>query len=213
MAGRGQAFIVDQHPEKQKIIDGILSGRSVRDIARSVNPPIEFNAIQRYKARIVRPILGRAEETERLLGELKATPPSTLPPQPSPVALQKAATAIQDAPRLSVFRDRLEKLWQRTDRTLDKAESAVRVGKDEAGNPVFGAQDLTPIGPLLAQAHKNVELLARATGELELVGGPSLSIQIICPSAPADAMPRVTFMSNDASDAEGEEQIGLLQGQ
>jgi len=41
-------------------------------------------------------------------------------------------------------RDRLEKIWQWTDRTLDKAESAVRVGKDQAGNTVFGAQDLTP---------------------------------------------------------------------
>src|SRR5579863_4664572 len=111
MAGRGQSFLVDQHPEKQKIIDGILSGRSVRAIARSVNPPIEFNAIQRYKTRVVKPILGRAEETERLLGELMATPPARLPPPPSPVALQKAATAIQDAPRLSIFRQRLEKIW------------------------------------------------------------------------------------------------------
>src|ERR1035438_8252024 len=110
MAGRGHSFLVDQHPEKQRIIDGILSGLSVRAIGRSVNPPIEFNAIQRYKARIVRPILGRAEETERLLGELKATPPAVRPPESSAVALQKAATAIQDQPRLSIFRQRLEKL-------------------------------------------------------------------------------------------------------
>ena len=90
-----------------------------------MNPPIEFNAIQRYKARVIKPILGRAEETERLLGELKATPPATLPPEPSPVALQKAATAIQDRPRVSMCRDRLEKIWQWTDRTLDKAESEI----------------------------------------------------------------------------------------
>ena len=213
MAARGQSFLVDQHPEKQKIIDGILSGQSVRVIARSVNPPIEFNAIQRYKSRIVKPILGRAEETERLLGELQAKPPAAPPPKASPLAIQKADTAIQDAPRLSMFRERLEKLWQRADRTLDKAEAAVRVSEDHEGNAVFGARDITPIAPLLNAAHKSLELLGRATGELEPEGRQSIAIQIICPQAPnPGAMPRISYVSADAIDAEDDAvPIGLIQ--
>jgi hypothetical protein len=215
MAGRGQSFLVDQHPEKQKIIDGILSGQSVRAIARSVNPPIEFNAIQRYKTRIVRPILARAEENERLMGELQATSPATRPPKPSPVALQKTATAIQDAPRLSIFRQRLEKIWERTDRTLDKAESAVRVGKDDEGNIVFGAQDITPIAPLLAQAHRNAEILGKATGELEAQVAGSFSIQVICPSttgATSADLPRVTYSATPQIEGGDEVEIGVRQG-
>jgi hypothetical protein len=213
MAARGQSFLVDQHPEKQKIIDGILSGQPVRDIARSVSPPIGFNAIQRYKTRIVKPILGQAEETERLLGELQARPPAAPPRKASPAAIQKADTAIQDAPRLSMFRDRLEKLWQRADRTLDKAEAAVRVGEDQEGNAVFGARDITPIAPLLNAAHKSLELLGRATGELEPEGRQSIAIQIICPQAPnPGAMPRVSYVSADAIDAEDVcVEIGLIQ--
>jgi hypothetical protein len=215
MAGRGQAFIVDQHPEKQKIIDGILSGQSVRAIARSVNPPIEFNAIQRYKARVVRPILGRAEETERLLGELKATPPATLPPQPSPVALQKAATAIQDGPKLSIFRGRLEKLWRTTDETIDEARAAVKVVPGEDGNPKPVGRDIAVMAPLLNAAHKNLEMLGRATGELEPQDrGPGISVQIVCPWTGPDPanLPRVSYSAPDAIEDESDEVlIGILQ--
>ena len=146
--------------------------------------------------------------TKNLRG-VRAAPPR----KASQAAIQKADTAIQDAPRLSMFRERLEKLWQRADRTLDKAEAAVRVGEDQEGNAVFGARDITPIAPLLNAAHKSLELLGRATGELEPEGRQSIAIQIICPQAPnPGAMPRVSYVSADAIDAEDVcVEIGLIQ--
>jgi hypothetical protein len=146
------------------------------------------------------------------INDRNATLRANLPDSPRKEQVEHLATqALLGAPALSMFRQRLEKLHACADRALDRAETSVRVVKDERGRLVAVGADLSPIAPLLNQAHKNLEMLGRATGELELVGGPSLSIQIICPSAPADAMPRVTFMSDDAIDAEGEEQIGLLQ--
>jgi hypothetical protein len=65
----------------------------------------------------------------------------------------------------SPFRDRLEQLWGRTDRALTQAEQD---------------KELSVIAPLLNQAHKNVELLGRVTGELE-VASPMIAIQIVCP--------------------------------
>jgi hypothetical protein len=112
-----------------------------------------------------------------------------------------------------MFRERLEKLWQRADRTLDKAEAAVRVSEDHEGNAVFGARDITPIAPLLNAAQKSLELLGRATGELEPEGRQSFAIQIICPQAPnPGAMPRVSYVSAGSIDAEDDcVEIGLIQ--
>lgn len=62
-------FAVDSHPQKKKIIEGILAGRPVRDIARSVVPQIAFCAVQRYKANVIKPTLARAGESEKLLAK------------------------------------------------------------------------------------------------------------------------------------------------
>lgn len=100
---------------------------------------------------------------------------------------------------LSIFRQRLEKLYGRVERTLDKAEEANELGV---------------VAPLLNQAHKNVELLGKATGELADATAPQVSIQVICPSAPSPELtPRITYASVDAIEGtvDSEEEIGLLQ--
>lgn len=67
---------------------------------------------------------------------------------------------------------------------LNKAEAAVKVGTDAEGNIIYGAPDFGPIAPLLNQAHRNVEILARLTGELATdKGGGDVNIQIVMPGA------------------------------
>ncbi len=89
-----------------------------------------------------------------------------------------ATEALVAAPVLSLFRQRLEKLHRRVDGALDRAESAVRVVKVDGKLAAVGP-DLSPIAPLLSQAHKNLEMLGRSTGELEPTGGQGFCIQII----------------------------------
>lgn len=84
---------------------------------------------------------------------------------------------------MSLFRAELEKLRCRINRGLDKAESM---------------DDLAPLAPLLNQAHKNLEILGRATGELESSPGSAMSIQIVVPWVDRENMPRVSFASDDA---------------
>lgn len=209
-------FAVDTHPQKQKIIDGILSGETIRAIASSAVPPLQPMTIQRYKTSVIKPMLERAAVSERILGTvsgLKDKPKDLSDRSPAIQAVQKA---IQDAPALSIFRQRLEKLHSRIDRTLDKAESAVRVERDEDGKEVFAGPDITPLAPLFNAASKNLEMLGRATGELEPQGGSGVSIQIVCPSA-AGELPRVTFANHDqltieaSPEEEGMLEIGLQQ--
>ena len=208
MAGRGQPFLVDSHPEKQKIVDGILAGKSVRAVAKSVVPPMEFNAIQRYKVSVIKPLLARAEK-------ISATMHPVVPLSENPVTLQVAREAIQDAPTVSLFRHRLEKLHRRVDRALDRAETAVRVTEKD-GKLVAAGADLGPIAPLLSQAHRNLEMLGRATGELEPQGASSMQIQIICPPAGSAEQPRIVFDRNEGRTIEGsaepvEAEIGVRQ--
>jgi hypothetical protein len=90
----------------------------------------------------------------------------------------------------------------------------VKVVPDEDGNLCAVGKDLSVMAPLLAQAHKNLEILGRATGELEPQGGQSLAIQIICPWVSPDPnnLPRISYSAPDAIEGESDEvEIGVPQ--
>ena len=191
-------FAVDTHPQKQKIIDGILSGMTTRAISSFVVPPIPHSAVQRYKVSVIKPMLERASVSERILNSVPGLKDKPMDLSNAPPEVQAVQQAIQDAPVLSLFRKRHEKVWGVVERTMAKAEAAVRVQRDEDGNEVFAGPDLGVMAPILNQAHKSIEILGRATGELEPQGGQGVSIQIICPAAPnPDAMPRVSYAAPD----------------
>jgi len=94
----------------------------------------------------------------------------------------------------SQFRLRLEHLWGTTNEVLDKAKNAVREIKDTNGNVVAIAQDLSAVAPLLNQAHKNVEMLGKALGELEHQPTAQVAIQIVMPQA----MPSAAALVDDS---------------
>jgi hypothetical protein len=225
MPGRGQPFLVDSHPQKQKIIDGILAGESCRHIADSAVPPIGFNAVQRYRSIVINPMLKEAENLNRVL---KANKDGEIGSRPAPVplsndtaAIKMVERAIEAAPALSIFRKRLEDLHGRIDNALTRAETAVRAAPDpETGEMVALGADLAPLAGLFNQAHKNLEILGKATGELEPDNRSSVSIQIVCPAAPAGQSPKIVFgdqvLTLEAGAAEHIDddpisEIGLLQ--
>ena len=41
--------VIDSHPQRTKIIEGILAGRSVREIANSVSPRVSRDTVWRYR--------------------------------------------------------------------------------------------------------------------------------------------------------------------
>ncbi len=43
---------IDNHPQRQQIIDGILAGLTLNAIAQRTNPPVSPAAIQRYKQKV-----------------------------------------------------------------------------------------------------------------------------------------------------------------
>ena len=208
-------FAVEQHPQKDLIVQRILDGVPLRKVGAGLVPHVSHSAVQRYKANVINPMLARAARTEAIIiGKNE-----DLDRAVSPIAVQNAKEAVQvaikDAPVVSLFRQRLEKLHSRIDRAMDRAESAVRISTDSDGNEVVVGQDLGVLAPLINQAHKNLEMHGRATGELEPTGGASVAIQIVM----GEAGPRISYATMDpgtttidaAAEVDGMETIGVLQ--
>lgn len=177
-------------------------------------------SLQRYKVNVIRPILANVGTEKRISIKKNGTFESV---EPLVSDSRAVAKEIRDAPIASLFRRRVESLYGDLQQVFDQAKTAVRVVTDKNGNDVVVGADLSVVAPLANQLHKNLEMLGRATGELEPQGGGSVSIQILCPAAgtSVDQMPRITFSSTDAiegtAEATGEleesEDIGVLQGQ
>ncbi len=174
---------------KAAVIDGILAGGSLRDIGKIAG--VSAATVMRYRDKVILPSLGvkRSKLNSPITVETPATG-ATLPAIPmstQDITVQRAST--KDVMRASPVKERLEKLYGRTDRLLDRAE---------------GNDKLVGLSPgLLNQAHKNVEMLAKLTGELQDGrggGGPAVAIQIVYHGAQA---PEVAMNESGVIDAPG----------
>ena len=172
---------IEQLPETQrkKVVDAILEGQSLRSIAKLAG--ISHVQVALYKQRVILPAV-RAARKVHALQQLEK------PNKPTSVSVGEQANLTREIVAVSPFRERLEKLWVRTDRALDKAESAVKTVKVN-GEDVAVGQDLTPMAPLINQGHKNLELLGRVTGELEVKSAANIAIQIVMPSSAPSVVP------------------------
>jgi len=175
---------------KAAVIDGIIKGRPLREIAKLV--PCSPTVIMRYRDAVVIPSL-----TGKPLGD----PRSPSPVQPAgqtvqlaeqmdtPTSSTRGHTNIRDMVRASPVRERVQKLWDRTDKLLDKVDEK---------------ESLIAVAPgLLNQAHKNVELLAKMTGEIQDGrggGGPAVAVQIVYHGSEP---PAVTIDQHGNIDAPG----------
>jgi hypothetical protein len=169
---------IDELPEVQRrqVVDAILAGKSSRYIAKIAG--CSHSVVNKYKRRTVLPALQKAQQVQAF----QPLPPTNLE------AIQQQAVLTREIIRASPFRDRLEHLWQRTQKAIDRAENSVRVVKDpESGELLPVGPDVAAIAPILNQAHKNVELLGRVTGELEQPAAANVAVQVVLPPAPAAA--------------------------
>lgn len=190
-------FAVDTHPEKNKIIELIMAGTPLRTIGAMVNPPLPHTSIQSYKIRVIRPMMARADQTSRLLSGHPLLSTNVVVDPKAPADVQAVQQAIIDRPAVSIFRKRLEKLYGQLDHTMERAQTSVRCVTDqETGELVAVGADLGVIAPIANQMHKGLEMLGRATGELEPIGGNAISIQILTPAS-QNELPRVSFAAAD----------------
>src|SRR5215469_3175052 len=89
-------------------------------------------------------------------------------------SLVRAYQAKENA-RGNGFLARLETTWGRIEGAMDKAQRAVRTHEDGTVED----RSLSALPPLFNQAHRNLELLGRATGELSHDGAPAAEVTLI----------------------------------
>lgn len=213
----GPSYSIEDHPQKDLIVKRIIEGLPSRKVVSGIMPAVSHSTVQRYKVNIIKPIIARAAETDRIVLGDQTEIKRPIPLSDDTNVRQTAIQAIKDAPVVSIWREKVNSLIGRTERTLDKAEAAVRMQRDEDGNEVFAAPDLAVMAPLINASWKGLEILGRATGELEPQGGTGISIQIVLPRSGSgeQAEPRISYASADAIEAEAEGdaviKIGLLQ--
>ena len=157
-AAKTSRSVIDNLPEaeRRKVVDALLAGETLSTVGKMVG--ISAVAVKAYKDRVIVPAIKAAQKVQAIQG---------IPPT-NAETIQQQTALTRDIVRASPFLDRLEKLWERTDRALDKAETA---------------SELAVMPGLLNQGHKNLELLGRVTGELETPAQQQIAIQIVMPQA------------------------------
>jgi hypothetical protein len=85
----------------------------------------------------------------------------------------------------SVVRERIHHLFGDIEETINRAKAAVQVVSDGNGELVPIGDDLKVLAPLFAQANKNIELLAKVTGEIVRAEHrpAQLTVNIVMPAA------------------------------
>ena len=175
----GRSSSLAGHPQRQRIIDALLAEQPYRIIQEWTVPRVSTGALARFKRSAMAELAGAprsksAQQTERALIDNRSNNGAN--------SATRAALTAQSSP----FRSRLEQMWGRAERSMDRAETAVRVTMDkESGEYLVAGQDVAAIAPLMAQAHKNLELLGRATGELASTDQNVTNVMVVIPQASA----------------------------
>jgi len=158
-----QQHALDSHPQKQKAIDWLLAGQSVRAVAARLHPPVSFNAVQRYKEAVVRPAARAAATISAAIGNGKSLPDNPL----SPAVTTAVQSAIQAQPVADLYLSRIAQHRATTDRCVSQAV--------EDG-------DHRSVAALISTDLKGLELDARLTGRLDGPGATQNNYYIMAGS-------------------------------
>jgi DNA-binding CsgD family transcriptional regulator len=157
--------------QRQTVTDLLLAGKSCRLIGETLG--ISPFVVSRYKNRVIKPsirVAAKVLAAERQQPIIHSQETAAIAAQAAAhVAREQAIT--REIAQSSPLRSRLDALWNRIDKYIEDPK-------------------VTDKAPLINQAHKNLELLGRATGELNdsnRINGSSMQIMqvLMLPVTPA----------------------------
>lgn len=192
---------IDSHPARRQIIDLLIAKKFTKaaEIAG-----VTRQAAAQYCNRHLKPSMDLAAKV--LQAELQ------LPKQQHAHKSDNAQVAlVNQITRNSVFRERLELVWGETIDSVKAAKNAVKIAVDQDGEQRVIGRDLSVVAPLLGQAHKNLEILGRATGELQDSGSQvSTTINLVCGSAQVAIAAQAGQVAVQAEDDSAEISAGPI---
>ncbi len=218
--------------QEKQIIHALLRGDAARDIARWVRPPVTHVTVWRYFLKLVKPTMANAEGLVGILPpgvvnapvENKAvTTPSNGPsntvtrsnknPPTSNAVTQMTTDAILGAPLLAIRENRIAAQEDRHKRLQmvmhERARSMPEVPGGKSGLLTRDGKGIYKVdGTLLAEFREHEKQIATELGQWQENVQGNVSIQIVVPPAGSGAVPRISYVSDDAIESE---EIGLIQ--
>jgi hypothetical protein len=162
---------IESHPQRQKIIEAILAGSTLRQITAWANPPVSTASICRFK----RNALAKVQDSLSAANLAIANRDTDLPPD-STIVKQDVSLAVTRA-ALTAAADPFIARIQKHQATLDAAITDAAADKDARG-----------IASLVSTDLKGLELHARLAGRLD-TPAQQTNIMIVCPAgAPEPAV-------------------------
>lgn len=172
------ACAVHDHPQLAEIERAIISGKTIREIAKCANPRLSVSAVQRYKAKLVAPVVRNTAKS--VAAQVLAKKTITR----SNVSRAEVQNECNRATILQPFLKRVERKYKRYDSLLSEAEKA-NVVLDKLGNPVVLSPDLRAIAALDAAETRTMEFHGRALGILQQDQQTTtqINVALVMPSA------------------------------
>jgi hypothetical protein len=112
------AHAVETHPQRKRIIDALLAGQSVRAIAATLDPPMHYTALDRYRREKMQPALRNAAQSAKVLARATSIPANEIPPETAVSLNRAAARALQDAPIVQPYLARIAEHQQTIDAAI-----------------------------------------------------------------------------------------------
>lgn len=149
------ALAAESHPQRQKIIDMLLAGHSLKLVSLSINPKLSRMSILRFKRTIVVPALKRAAS---VTAPVVSVTPVTSNADQNDLVTREASADLRLSPAVALA----QKRFSMFDRTIPIAEQD---------------KDFRGLASLANAERGSIELFARLTGELR-DEGRDLNIQV-----------------------------------
>jgi hypothetical protein len=182
---------IEQHPQRQMIVDAVLAGRPVREVAASTIPRISHLSLQRFRSQHILPALQHAATNTKYLARSPIQRALQEKPDP-PAAVEAARAEVQHGPVLAIRQARLEFLQDRHDRlNMIAEERANDMAEVPGGKSGFltkdykgdGREVYKVDGVLLGEMRELEKAAAIETGDWREQNIPQTMIQIVLPSS------------------------------
>lgn len=161
---------IDKHPQRQQIIDGILSGQSLRTIGHSVVPQVHHTTLARFKLKLVGPAVRAMRGVNTNARDLKAIASAAGLDMDPANAAERYAEDLR-----KMVQERVAARLERRGGWISEAEK--RPIADKNGN-VFNDMDHRALSAHDRNEGTDLEFLARLAGLLSDGGSTTINMQI-----------------------------------
>ncbi len=190
---------LDGHRQQDQVDRWLLAGQSVRWVASQLDPSVSFQAVQRYRVKLLGPAIRRMASKLNSVANLPVSVVEGNQIVERPLhAVTRESLADE---RVNPFVERTEQLWQESWSAVQDAKRAVSTFTDSKGTEHIRGRDFSVVAPIINAAARSLELFGRGAGYLtDQPGTPQQNtIVLFMQQSPAGAVDEPAVMTIDVT--------------